>query len=1168
MRLLTIFCCALLFGQVPLASAQDILLIASSNSKGTGPFTSTIQTPLVNAGYTVTVWSQLSQGWPALDTLWNYDAVFFHGSERRGTGSIDSILTAYAKQGGRLVAEGSNLSSYGSAYPQFEKYVTHADWQRTRQILYTHQVTSPSHPIAAGLPATFSASGYAGASEPDKALPAHGGQLVIQFQNQPGTVAVSASPRQAYVCGSLQRVTTTGNVRNLLIVNLVNWVLQDPDDIGIVDMGYRLGTTVGQACPVWVKLRNFGSPDSGQVILQASTDSAAWTSVDSVSFTVNSFSTDSLVLSWAPAFESRYYLRALMTVVGSDFQTENNQAGMLVTTFDNTVHPKLFFTAAEIPTLLAQANSTHLSYYQQLNTSVLSDLTYTFPVASQWENANFSIMAKIVSNAALKAVLTPTSTYLNNAKNKTMALCRYPHWETGNVDMDIYSGRCCFALALAYDWLYPHFSKAQRDTIQLKLREQMQRLAAAGPKWIWWTDAYVHNHNVNSMSYMGSACYALYEEEPEAQVWEEMAISNLENIFTLYGPVTDGSWYEAMNYWGFISWTMLPHLWLLREQRSIDYFDTPWIQSMADYRIYGSHPMPPQVPMINEAQGGEWYGPDDQLALFAREYNNTNAQWFRQQIVDRMGYSLDGPLGFFFYDPSKAAEVPTDLSWIATDQDTYFGRSAWNDTTATYVTLKCGLPGGRHAYETYWGGNPVGGWEPSHFLPEQNSFTLSYGPDYLVQASGLQSPHHRTYNATTMLVNGQGQIGDSTKGTWPLPANELAMNPHLADTFMLKTVDYVVGDATTSYPSTLGLTKFKRHMLYVRPDFLLVLDDMRAAAPATFTFTIRNPEDIFTNDFSKITMNGSITDADMHMLAPANRTYQYGFDYYYKTNWGGYGQRVSNATPDTSVRFVNAFYPRSPNSATAQLLFGNRDLTVMRLGDGNGFETTCAITHGHTGPVDVDSLWTDASLSVVVRNDVTNIIRFGAVRAGSFLEWGTPARPLFDSPEPVDVEWTISGDTLRIEGGIAAWMKIYAPNMAAVWLNSQAEPYFQNGPIVEVGNLENVPSGTIVDLTAHFADGYVKLQWSEQSFFINGLDVRPDFYDIYGADSSDGEYTLIETVDGSNTRYYYPDNLEQQKFFYVIARLAAATAAEARRDAERIANGGKTDKTTSEKRQN
>lgn len=1136
--------------------AAHVLIIASSNHNGQGPYTSEIQIPLQSAGHTVTVWQQSLQGWPVLDTLWNYDAVFFHGGERRRTGTIDTVLTAFAKQGGRLVVEGSNLGSFGGAYHEFEKYVTHADWQRTKQSSFTHQVVAPSHPIAAGLPTTFAASGYPAGALPDRVMPKYGGTLVIQFQSAVGTAAVSAVPRQAYLCGSIRRITTSGNARALLVQNLVSWVLQNPDDTGIIDMDYGLGTSVGQPCPVWVRLRNYGGNETGQVKLWASTDSSSWTAVDSSNFVLSGYQTTDLWFNWTPAFESRYYLRATLTAQGADSYPSNNAAAMLVTTFDEAVHPKLFFTAAEIPTLQARAASTHLGFYQQLNTAVLIDFNYVPLPPERWEEVSYANMGRMITLAAMKAVLTPTPTYINNAKNKAMALCRYEQWEPGaNQNMDIYSGRAFFALALAYDWLYPHWTKAQRDTVRIKLRTQMERMAAAEPRWIWWTDAYMHNHNINCMSYLGSACYALYEEEPQAQIWEQMAIDNLQNVLALYGPVTDGSWYEAMNYWGFISWTMLPHLWLMREQRNINYFQTPWVQSMAKYRVYGSHPIVTQVPMINEAQADEWYGPDDQLALLAREYRDGHAQWMRQQVINRIGYSLDGPFDFFFYDPTVPQVVPTDLSWIATDQDTYFGRSAWADTNATYVTLKCGLVCGRNAYERYWGQGPVGAWEPSHFLPEQNAFTLSYGRDYIVQAAGLQSPFHRTYNTTTILVNGQGQIGDSTKGIWPLPIDELSMNPHLADTFMLKNVDYVVGDATTSYPTVLGLTKFKRHILYVRPDLVVVLDDLKATNPSTFSFLIRHPSQIYTYTGNSVFIDGLRTDSDMFMLSPPDRTHQYYYSNYYESSIGGWGMYINNATPDTAVKFVNAFYPRRPNQAQAQLLYSSSGLTVLRVGDNSGFEATCAITHGHNGYITVDSLTTNASLAVVVRNDVTGAIRMGAARQCTFVDWGTPTRRLFESPVPVDADWSIRGDTLEINGSLGEWAVLYAPNISFVWLNGQGEPFYQNGEYVEIGNLANVPTGRVVDLRLAYTDGDFKLYWTAPVFYVQGIPTFPDYYDIYSCDSADGNFRLMDTVPGNVQSFSFGEPSEEMQFYHVVSRLRATQAAPIIVPREVMANG-------------
>lgn len=45
----------------------------------------------------------------------------------------------------------------------------------------------------------------------------------------------------------------------------------------------------------------------------------------------------------------------------------------------------------------------------------------------------------------------------------------------------------------------------------------------------------------------------------------------------------------------------------------------------------------------------------------------------------------------------------------------------------------------------------------------------------------------------------------------------------------------------------------------------------------------------------------------------------------------------------------------------------------------------------------------------------------------------------------MDVEWTVTGDTLRIEGELDEWARYRAPGVVFVWLNEVAEPYDQMG---------------------------------------------------------------------------------------------------------------------------
>jgi hypothetical protein len=100
-------------------------------------------------------------------------------------------------------------------------------------------------------------------------------------------------------------------------------------------------------------------------------------------------------------------------------------------------------------------------------------------------------------------------------------------------------------------------------------------------------------------------------------------------------------------------------------------------------------------------------------------------------------------------------------------------------------------------------------------------------------------------------------------------------------------------------------------------------------------------------------------------------------------------------------------------------------------------------------------------------NTSTGNFTLGAVRQGSFVRWGDPARVIYESPIQSDVEWTVNGDTLRIDGEVGDWTRVWAPDMIYVWVNGEAVPYFQNGYWVEIGNLPSVPNGKIVGSCVH-----------------------------------------------------------------------------------------------------
>jgi hypothetical protein len=1143
--------CIVLAGGTSNVAHGSVLLIASSWDRGLGPFSSDIQTPLTNAGITVRVWAQATLGWPPLDTMRAYDAVFFHGSERYTMGrGIDTLLTQYVEEGGRLIVEGTMCAQWASVYHDFYQHAYHAKWlERDVPVAgFNQSVVDAAHPIARGLPATIPTSGFMPGRAPNMTVACYGGRRIIAYQDSGGSASVIAYPRSVFISGSVHRITTQ-TVRDSLIIHAVQWILTDPRDVAVYGLDYELGHRSGQEIPVNVTLRHWGGQtDTGELVVEVSIDSSNWTAIDSTDYTMSSPDPSTYILHWTPGFPSKYFLRATIRPSTPDYQVDNNVRGVFVSTLQQAVHPHMFFHAGDIPGMQNRATTTQADFAQALATSVNTNLSYNPPAASQWRTVNYGTFGVMLWNDAFQAVLNHSPTYVNNAINKCMALCRYPMWDPPTVNQEIYSGLCCVAVACTFDWLYDDFTPAQRDTVQIKLKTQLERLDAMYPQLYWVYNAYHHNHHWNDISLLGIGAFALMDEEPAAAKWEQRSITSLDNRFYYYGAVTDGSWYESMNYWGSITSTLLPHLWLLRDQMNINYFDRPFVQSLANYRIYGSLPAVNVMMMENTSQPGEWWGPDEQLSLLAREYRDGHAQWLRRQVINANGgFALSDPLDFIFYDPTVAEETPTLLSRSIPDQDEYFARSDWSPD-ATFFHIKCGVPTGRHSWTTqYTVGGPASYPVYSHFHPDQNNFSIYYRNHYLIQTGGIQYPLAHTYNANTVLVNGHGQIGDSTTTTWTLPVAPLAMNPHLGITYGTDKLDYVMGDATTSYDPMYGVRMFNRHILFIRPNMFVILDRLKSATASTFSFVLRNPSNIFSWNTQRVLLSEGTAQLSMKVLEPQPWAATSAFNNLYFTQWGGWGLYLTNSTPDTSVRFLNVVYPADGGEATVSERVCNDNYSAIRLRDTHGWQAYAFLKYSNVDSATFDTMRTDGQMAVVAWDSARAGYDFMSVKDCQMLRFGTGLPVRFLADQPTNLEWAYQGTTLALNGRISSPTQIWAPTATVVTYNGGVLPFTRTGDYITLGTGEGVPRPP-EGLTVYGVPEGVRLIWKPVTTDISDQPIQIGNYDIYRGIRIDSAYTQFATVPGNVTTYTdteTPVASPITRFYYVVARAASSPSAPA-----------------------
>ncbi len=144
------------------------------------------------------------------------------------------------------------------------------------------------------------------------------------------------------------------------------------------------------------------------------------------------------------------------------------------------------------------------------------------------------------------------------------------------------------------------------------------------------------------------------------------------------------------------------------------------------------------------------------------------------------------------------------------------------------VGLRCGPWLGQHA----WGRSQ---WDlgAAHEHPDINSFQVFADGTWLLVDPGY-TYRKRTSDHSTMLIDGVGQLGENV--TW-FATEDAARYDHYARISRTETnehYDYVVGDGTGTYHPGLGLKRYVRHWLFLKPTKTLVIVDDLAAAPTGY----------------------------------------------------------------------------------------------------------------------------------------------------------------------------------------------------------------------------------------------------------------------------------------------------------------------------------------------
>ncbi len=198
-------------------------------------------------------------------------------------------------------------------------------------------------------------------------------------------------------------------------------------------------------------------------------------------------------------------------------------------------------------------------------------------------------------------------------------------------------------------------------------------------------------------------------------------------------------------------------------------------------------------------------------------------------------------------------------------------RSGWEED-AVMVGFKCG-PFHGHKVQPYYEKMTDLGWKfqkigGGHCHPDINSFQIYAYGKWLAIDPGYKKPKW-TKNHNTILVNGVGQLGEGT--AW-FDRETVAKAKAKSTIIKAETgadYDYVIGDADSIYPESAGLKKFYRHLIYIKPDVILIVDELEAELAVQFEWRLHAEESIekVSNNYS-IVKTGNVV-MDSHLVYPS-----------------------------------------------------------------------------------------------------------------------------------------------------------------------------------------------------------------------------------------------------------------------------------------------------------
>jgi hypothetical protein len=566
-----------------------------------------------------------------------------------------------------------------------------------------------------------------------------------------------------------------------------------------------------------------------------------------------------------------------------------------------------------------------------------------------WGNREYTIKAlNGAATLAFTRLLGSQDKYGQEARRILLECAKWdPRGSTGYRYNDEAGMPYAYYFSRTYTFVNDLLTEEEKDICRkvMKVRgDEMYRHLC--PRHFWQPYA---SHSNRAWHFLGEIGIAFLGEVEGAEDWVWFATNVFFNVYPVWSD-TDGGWHEGSSYWA--SYLSRFTWWadIMREAMGIDAYQKPFFSKVGYYAMY----------LLPPGKEGGGFGDltaarrarDNVplMSVLAAQAQNPHWQWY----VEQQGGPIPtgGYIGFLRGQlPKVRARAPDDLPasrLFAGTGQAYLNTSLTDGTQSVQVVFKS---------------SPFG--TQSHGYESNNSFLLwAYGKRLLIR-SGYRdiygSDHHVNWMWTTrstncITVNGQGQQKHTVQAQGRITA--FLTTPQ---------VDAVVGDASDSYGPPVE--QFKRAILFIKPDLIIVYDRLKTTEPSTYEYWLHAVDKFDIRDQQNIVTQDGDVACDITFLTPQNLTFTQTNEYdpnpRPRIKLREWHLMAKTAEPQHRVEFVTLYRPhraeqKIDRQATLQPVPGGYVLkTTLPTG-----EFTALLPTDNTKTLESNSLKTTGAIKV------------------------------------------------------------------------------------------------------------------------------------------------------------------------------------------------------------